>query len=204
MAEMMSDAEIVAEFNNAGVGDCIRAWTWKGCDPASIRDPEKIRRFIIELCDLIDMHRFGEPQIIHFGPNERVAGFSMTQLIETSLVSGHFANETNAAYLDIFRLQGIRTFKGSGVLQELFWSTVGDLPGTVQGLKEDPHTALTTATTQRWESHCHLPNRYEQVVPKSCHRAGVHGSNPPISSFSKNWPRTSSRIRSYASGDPFL
>jgi S-adenosylmethionine decarboxylase len=26
----------------------------------------------------------------------------MTQLIETSLISGHFANATNAAYLDIF------------------------------------------------------------------------------------------------------
>jgi hypothetical protein len=26
----------------------------------------------------------------------------MTQLIETSLVSGHFANDTNAAYMDIF------------------------------------------------------------------------------------------------------
>jgi S-adenosylmethionine/arginine decarboxylase-like enzyme len=26
----------------------------------------------------------------------------MTQFIETSLVSGHFANETNTAYLDVF------------------------------------------------------------------------------------------------------
>jgi S-adenosylmethionine/arginine decarboxylase-like enzyme len=31
-----------------------------------------------------------------------VAGYSMIQLIETSLISGHFANESNAAYLDIF------------------------------------------------------------------------------------------------------
>jgi S-adenosylmethionine decarboxylase len=26
----------------------------------------------------------------------------MTQMVETSLVSGHFANETNTAYLDVF------------------------------------------------------------------------------------------------------
>lgn len=36
------------------------------------------------------------------GCEPRVSGYSMTQLIETSLISGHFANESNAAYLDIF------------------------------------------------------------------------------------------------------
>jgi len=68
----------------------------------AIRDAEKIRQYVIEVCDLIRMKRFGEPQVIHFGPNDRVAGYSMTQLIETSLISGHFANEMNAAYIDIF------------------------------------------------------------------------------------------------------
>ena len=92
----------------------------KGCDQASIRDAEKIHRFIIELCDLIDMHRFGEPQIIHFGPNERVARFSMTQLIETSLVSGHFANETNAAYLDIFSCKEYEPSKAAEFCKTFF------------------------------------------------------------------------------------
>ena len=48
------------------------------------------------------MKRYGECQVVHFGDDPKVTGFSMTQLIETSLVSGHFANNTNAAYLDIF------------------------------------------------------------------------------------------------------
>jgi hypothetical protein len=39
---------------------------------------------------------------IEFGEDERVAGFSMVQLIETSLISAHFANLTNATYLDVF------------------------------------------------------------------------------------------------------
>ena len=72
------------------------------CDPATIRDADKIRHFVVELCDLIQMRRFGETQVIHFGEDERVAGFSMVQLIETSLISGHFANLTNAVYLDVF------------------------------------------------------------------------------------------------------
>jgi S-adenosylmethionine/arginine decarboxylase-like enzyme len=72
------------------------------CNPATIRDAAAIRRFVVELCDLIEMKRFGETQVVHFGEDEKVAGYSMVQLIETSLISGHFANLTNAVYLDVF------------------------------------------------------------------------------------------------------
>ena len=72
------------------------------CNGETIRDAEAIRRFVIELCDLIEMKRFGETQVVHFGEDEKVAGYSMVQLIETSLISGHFANLTNAVYLDVF------------------------------------------------------------------------------------------------------
>jgi S-adenosylmethionine decarboxylase len=72
------------------------------CNPETIRDAEKIKRFVVKLCDRIGMKRFGECQVVHFGEDERVAGYSMVQLIETSLISGHFANQSNAAYIDIF------------------------------------------------------------------------------------------------------
>ncbi|MGA7145082.1 MAG: S-adenosylmethionine decarboxylase [Desulfobacterales bacterium] len=72
------------------------------CDPDKIRDDKTIRRFVAELCDLIEMKRFGETQVVHFGEDERVAGYSMVQLIETSLISAHFANLTNTTYLDVF------------------------------------------------------------------------------------------------------
>ena len=72
------------------------------CDPESIRSAEYIQQFVVDLCDLIEMKRFGDTQIIHFGEDEKVAGYSMVQLIETSLISAHFANLTNATYLDVF------------------------------------------------------------------------------------------------------
>ena len=73
-----------------------------GCNPIKIRDKNLIKQFVIELCDLIGMKRFGETQVVHFGEDEKVAGFSMVQLIETSLISAHFANKTNTTYLDVF------------------------------------------------------------------------------------------------------
>ncbi len=72
------------------------------CTPETIRSADKIKQFVIELCDLIDMKRFGETIVVHFGEDEKVAGYSMMQLIETSLISAHFANKTNAIYLDVF------------------------------------------------------------------------------------------------------
>jgi len=73
-----------------------------GCDPQKIRDADHIRQFVKELCNLIEMKRFGDTQVVHFGEDEKVAGFSMVQLIETSLISAHFANLTNTTYLDVF------------------------------------------------------------------------------------------------------
>ena len=72
------------------------------CDPDTIRSSTKIKAFVVELCDLIQMKRFGETRVVHFGEDERIAGYSMVQLIETSLISGHFANLTNTAYIDVF------------------------------------------------------------------------------------------------------
>ncbi len=72
------------------------------CAPEIIRDAGLIEKFVVDLCELIKMRRFGDCQVVHFGEDEKVAGYSMTQLIETSLISGHFANATNTAYLDIF------------------------------------------------------------------------------------------------------
>ena len=75
------------------------------CHPETIQDRKHIEAYVIALCDLIGMKRYGECQIVHFGEG-RVAGYSMIQLIETSLISGHFANDTNRAYLDIFSCKG--------------------------------------------------------------------------------------------------
>ncbi|VVB82447.1 S-adenosylmethionine decarboxylase [uncultured archaeon] len=72
------------------------------CNPEKIRSAEQIKKFVIELCILIDMKRFGECVVVNFGEDPKVSGFSMMQLIETSLISGHFVNLTNDIYLDIF------------------------------------------------------------------------------------------------------
>ncbi len=83
-------------------------WGWhtlidiEDCNPELIRSKCHIHAFVIIAAQIIGAKRYGNPIIVNFGENERIAGFSLVQLIETSLISGHFVNAANTAYIDIF------------------------------------------------------------------------------------------------------
>lgn len=98
-----------------------------GCNGALIRDADKIKQFVAELCERIEMKRFGECVVVNFGEDEKVAGFSMTQLIETSLISGHFANQTNAVYLDVFSCKYYSPYVVADFAKEFFGAKDYDL-----------------------------------------------------------------------------
>ncbi len=100
--KLESFSEIEREFKNLDAWGLVSSIDLHNCNPDKIRDPRAIREYVIRLCELIRMKRFGECTVVNFGEDEKVAGFSMTQLIETSLISGHFANLTNTSYIDIF------------------------------------------------------------------------------------------------------
>lgn len=82
-----------------GLSSCIDLYD---CDLALMQDAPAIKRFVVELCEKIGMRRYGETHVVNFGDEPRVAGFSMMQLIETSLISAHFADASRAIYLDVF------------------------------------------------------------------------------------------------------
>lgn len=82
-----------------GVSSCIDLYE---CDLALMQNADVIREFVKILCDRIKMRRYGETQVVFFGDEPRVQGYSMTQLIETSLISAHFADASRAIYLDVF------------------------------------------------------------------------------------------------------
>ncbi len=90
------------EYESSGSWGLLSSVDLHSCDPLLVRDEEEIKRFVRELCKKIKMKRFGETIVVNFGKDKRVAGFSMMQLIETSLISAHFVNQTNSIFLDIF------------------------------------------------------------------------------------------------------
>lgn len=71
------------------------------CNPESIRNVPHIKRFARELTKAINMVPYGEPRVVHFGKGKK-AGYTLTQLIETSNITVHFVEATNDMYFDLF------------------------------------------------------------------------------------------------------
>lgn len=90
------------EYDHSNAWGMATAVDIHDCNPALVRDAEAIKRFTKELCKKLEVKMFGETVVVDFGSDPKVSGYSLVQLIETSLVSGHFANQTNAVYLDVF------------------------------------------------------------------------------------------------------
>ena len=98
----MSDEEIEERYKKGDEWGLLTSIDLKDCDPKKIASGEYITQFAIDLCEHIHMKRFGNPIVVRFGDDPRVQGYSLAQLIETSLISGHFAEDTNRAFLDVF------------------------------------------------------------------------------------------------------
>ena len=82
-------------------------WGWHtivdaaGCDLNKMTSYDNVYDFAKRLVNDIDMVAYGEPQIVNFGSGDK-AGFTLVQLIETSNICAHFANENREIYLDVF------------------------------------------------------------------------------------------------------
>lgn len=90
------------------------------CHPNIIRDWQAIKQYVSDLVEYIDMKSFWDTQVVHFWEDDKVAGYSMTQLIETSLISWHFANQTNTSYIDIFSCKYYDPYKAAQFTKDFF------------------------------------------------------------------------------------
>ena len=75
--------------------DCYEA------DKELISNGQNITDFAKTLVERIDMKAYGEPQVIHFGEDDKL-GYTLVQLIETSNICAHFCDDTGNFYLDVF------------------------------------------------------------------------------------------------------
>jgi len=92
----------------------------RGCDFSILTDPKAIEQYIVRVCQLLNFRRFGNPTIVRFGNRPDIAGYSFTQLIETSLVSGHLVDSTCCAFIDIFSCTPYPINKAEAFTREYF------------------------------------------------------------------------------------
>ena len=117
---LSSYEEIKHYYENNQCWGLLTSIDAKKCNGELIRSATAIKEFVVQLCDLIKMKRFQDTLVVNFGEDEKVAGYSMVQLIETSLISGHFANLTNAAYIDIFSCKIYDPYQAAEFTKDFF------------------------------------------------------------------------------------
>jgi len=92
-----------------------------GCDPKIIRSKKKILEYSNKICNLIKMKKYGKPTCERFGfGKDFTAGFSLVQLIESSLVSGHFSELWNKVYINIFSCKNFDDKKAAAFTEKFF------------------------------------------------------------------------------------
>jgi S-adenosylmethionine/arginine decarboxylase-like enzyme len=115
-----TDSEIVAQFERIQPWGMETLLDLSPCNPQRIRDPAYLRSFIINLCAQIHMRRHGEPLIERFGAEERVSGWTIIQLIETSNLNVHFIDESNAGCLNVFSCSSYPPLLTAALCQKWF------------------------------------------------------------------------------------
>lgn len=105
MSLIISDEEFLAVAENTGDAP---AGFWgellldlAGCDPDILQDQDAIKRWIVEVVDVIGMTRLGPVHVeqVSDGP---LPGITGVQVITTSLVSVHTITPGSIAHINVF------------------------------------------------------------------------------------------------------
>ena len=92
------------------------------CDADLIKDHQKIKEFVSEICKVIDMKPYKDTMVERFGDGD-LYGNSFIQFIETSTIIGHFDETQNRAFIDIFSCKNFDSHKAEEFSKQFFKAT---------------------------------------------------------------------------------
>lgn len=117
---LLTDEEVLAKFENEKMWGLEVSIDLGECDHEKISSGDYICQFAKDLVDEIKMKRYGEPKAVFFGAEPKVCGYSLTQYIETSLISGHFAEDSDRAFINVFSCKQFPPKKTAEYVQRYF------------------------------------------------------------------------------------
>jgi S-adenosylmethionine decarboxylase len=92
-----------------------------GCRPQVITSSTALADYVAKLVDEIGMVVYGPTQIEHFGHAlPETSGFTVAQMIETSLISGHTVDATGTAWWDVFSCQPFDVDNALALTEQFF------------------------------------------------------------------------------------
>jgi S-adenosylmethionine/arginine decarboxylase-like enzyme len=92
-----------------------------GCPKELLTDGTHIKAWVAQLIKAIDMVAYGEPQLEHFATHDpKTGGYTLVQLIETSNICAHFAENRGEVYIDIFSCKSFDNAMAQQVCEQFF------------------------------------------------------------------------------------
>ncbi len=92
-----------------------------GCPKDKLTCGEHIKTWVKELVQAIEMVSYGEPMLEHFATHDpKTGGYTLVQLIETSNICAHFAENRGEVYIDIFSCKSFNESIAKKVCENFF------------------------------------------------------------------------------------
>lgn len=91
------------------------------CNGDIIKSKKKILEYIDKICKVIKVKKYKKAIVERFALHlDYAAGYSFVQLIESSLVSGHFSELWNRAYINLFSCKAFDAEKAIEFTKKFF------------------------------------------------------------------------------------
>ncbi len=123
-----------------------------GCPNDLLSCKENILKWTKDLVKAIDMVAYGEPSLEHFATHSHeAAGYTMLQLIETSNIAAHFAENIGQVYIDVFSCKAFDNQVAMDVCRQYFQPTEVKHTALVRGVFDPAQTGADDM-----EAPCHV------------------------------------------------
>ena len=105
-----------------------------GCPKELLAGKENILDWSKELVQAIDMVAYGEPVVEHFATHSHeAAGYTLLQMIETSNIAAHFAENIGQVYIDVFSCKAFDVEVALGICKKYFNPTQANMHNMERG-----------------------------------------------------------------------
>ena len=122
---------------------------FNGCPKELLADKENILNWSKELVQAIDMVAYGEPVVEHFATHSHeAAGYTLLQMIETSNIAAHFAENIGQVYIDVFSCKAFNVEVALGICKNYFKPTQANMHNLQRGFHKANQATVRNFTKE--------------------------------------------------------
>ncbi len=134
-SDTLAASDLKQQYDSGNNWGMVASIDVHNCNPAYLRDPEKLKDFITGLVEAVDMVKHGPTHIERFGDESKHPGpgYSAMQFIETSSVTLHCDEYENRIFIDLFSCKYFDPEVAETFSKDFFESSDSKMSCTIRG-----------------------------------------------------------------------